>query len=151
MVMYIALCLCNCLHSPRGRAMRNFLTMWRPLQLKDLLWQDLWFDSNLSWLTWDLNSPQNTPKQHRPNGTQSQGWGGVTFWLRLRGDTYWIRISSVGSDTMLTEKTGSIKRLGTAFMGVVDNTLLHVRTEGRYSKIKGEIYFNHSLGKLLWE
>lgn len=37
------------------------------------------------------------------------------------------------------KKTGSIKRLGTAFMGVVDNMLLHVWTEGRCSKIKGEV------------
>lgn len=101
MMMCIALCLCNCLHSPRGREMRNFLTMWRPLQMKDLLWQDLWFESNSSRLTWDLNSPQKTPKRHRPNSAQSQGWGGggVSFWLR--GDTYWIIIPTVGSDTML--------------------------------------------------
>lgn len=42
--------------------------------------------------------------------------------------------------------------------GVVDNTLLHVRTEGRHTKIKGEVqemvsalYFIISLGNVLWE
>lgn len=46
----------------------------------------------------------------------------------------------MGSDTTIKENIGSIKRLGMVIKGVDDNTLLHVRTEGRNAEeIEGEV------------